>query len=113
MTMKALTGLITIGSVLIGAGIYLGLLDSRVSAIEEEISRVAEKAETKVDKPIPEIACESYNLSAVSMLGRNNICPTGYFRFADWFYGTIEKEHERWTLCCRYITQISHTPKQH
>ena len=101
---KIIAGIVSIVSCLIGAGMYLGLQAQRVSDLEEEV-------EKKLDKPVPEMACESYNSDAKSKLDRPETCPAGYFRFADWFYGTIENKNERWTLCCRYVTQVPHTPQ--
>ena len=89
------------GGGLVAGGLFLGDLAQRVSGVEEEVT-------TKLDKPIPEIACESYNSTSASILDRDNICPADQFRFADWFSGDIEHKNERWTLCCRYITPVPH-----
>ena len=104
MKKKNLGVIVSIASCLIGAGIYLGLLDQRVFVLEQEV-------EQKLDKPVPEIVCESYDSNAVSRLERSRICPDDYFRFADWFFGTTDNKEKRWTLCCRYVTQVPHAPQ--
>ena len=101
MKVKALGGIVAIASCFIGAGLYLGLLDQRVSVLEQQV-------EQKLDKPVPEIVCESYDSNAVHLLDRSRTCPVDYFRFADWFSGTMENKNQRWTLCCRYVTQVPH-----
>ena len=106
MKIQTLGGIVSIASCFIGAGIYLGLLNQRVSGLERQVDQ-------KLDKPVPEIICESYNLETIVDLDRSGICPAGHFRFADWFAGTIENQSQRWTLCCRYITQVPHTSQWH
>lgn len=101
MVGTVLVAVVGAGAGLVGGGLFLGDLAQRVSGVEEEVAM-------KLDKPIPEITCDSYNSTLISELNRDNVCPEGQFRFADWFSGEIDHKNERWSLCCRYITPVPH-----